>query len=206
LLEDWQWRWSHPKWLIGFSDITSLLLSLAKQGVAGVHGPLLTTLATEPDWSQQRLFDWIEGRSVPSLHGVGWGHGCVTGVLLPVNLTVASSLLGTPIQPNFVNTIVAIEEVSEAPYRVDRMLTQWRLAGLFSQIKGIAIGRFSQCEPAVNIPSFTVTEVLRDRLGDLGIPIVSDLPFGHDGVNAALPVGVQATLDAKAGLLSIDPL
>ncbi|MBW4578123.1 MAG: LD-carboxypeptidase [Tildeniella nuda ZEHNDER 1965/U140] len=204
LLEDWSWKGSDPKWLIGFSDITSLLMSLSLQGISGVHAPLLTTLTAEPEWSVQRLFDWVEGRSLPPLQGTGWGGGQTAGLLLPVNLTVATNLLGTPVQPDFADTILALEDVGEAPYRIDRMLTQWRLCGALKHVKGIALGRFSQCDPPANIPSFTVAEVLRDRLGDLGIPIVSELPFGHDGANAALPVGIMAHLDGDRGLLSID--
>ncbi|MGA7935924.1 MAG: LD-carboxypeptidase [Kovacikia sp.] len=202
LLEDWTWLPTTPKWLVGFSDITSLLLSLSQQGVSGVHGPLLTTLAAEPAWSVQRLFDWVEGRSLAPLEGVGWGGGQTTGILLPVNLTVATHVLSTPVQPDFSNVILALEDVGEAPYRIDRMLTQWRLGGFLKQIKGIALGRFSQCNPPPNIPSFTVEEVLRDRLGDLGIPIISDLPFGHDGSNAALPVGGMVEMNGDRGTLS----
>ncbi len=204
LLEEWFWVAVEPKWLIGFSDITSLLLSLCQHSVSGVHGPLLTTLATEPEWSVERLFDWVEGRSLAPLQGVGWGGGQTSGWLLPVNLTVATNLLGTPIMPPLSNIILALEDVGEAPYRIDRMLTQWRLCGALKQVKGIALGRFSQCDPPAHIPSFTVQEVLRDRLGDLGIPIVSELPFGHDGPNAALPVGIMAHLDGDRGLLSLD--
>ncbi|UBF24133.1 LD-carboxypeptidase [Kovacikia minuta CCNUW1] len=202
LLEEWSWLPTKPRWLIGFSDITSLLLSLSQQGISGVHGPLLTTLAAEPDWSIQRLFDWVEGRPLAPLKGEGWGGGQTSGILLPVNLTVATHLLGTPIQPNFSNVVLALEDVSEAPYRIDRMLTQWRLCGFLKQIKGIALGRFSQCNPPANVPSFTVEEVLRDRLSDLNIPIISHLPFGHDGPNAALPVGVRVEIDGDRGILS----
>jgi muramoyltetrapeptide carboxypeptidase len=204
LLEDWRWPPAPPKWLIGFSDITSLLWSQYQQGVVGVHGPVLTTLGTEPDWSVQRLFDWVEGRMPPPLTGIGWGQGQAQGILLPANLTVATHLLGTPIQPALEGVILALEDVTEAPYRIDRMLTQWRLCGALAQIKGIALGRFSQCQAPAQIPSFTVEEVLRDRLGDLGIPIVSDLPFGHNGVNAALPVGVPACLDGDRGTLTLE--
>lgn len=203
LLESWQWQLPEPKWLIGFSDITSLLWSLSRKGISGVHAPLLTTLSTEPDWSVQRLFDWVEGRSIDLLQGQGWGWGQTTGILLPANLTVATHLLGTSAQPNLEGTILAFEDVSEAPYRIDRMLTHWRMMGAFNSVKGIALGRFSQCDPPSDIPSFTVIEVLRDRLSDLGIPIVADLPFGHDGVNAALPVGLQAELDGDRGTLRI---
>ncbi|WP_449417015.1 S66 peptidase family protein [Phormidium nigroviride] len=190
------------KWLIGFSDITALLWSQAHLGIWGVHGPLLTTLASEPDWSVERLFDLVEGRALKPLQGKGWGGGRATGVLLPANLTVATHLLGTPYQPDLTNAILAFEDVTEAPYRIDRMLTQWRMMGAFSGVRGIALGRFSRCEPTADIPSFTVEEVLCDRLADLNIPIVSDLPFGHDGPNAALPVGIPAQLDGDSGILS----
>ena len=204
LLEDWQWVGNDRKWLIGFSDITALLMSLSLQGVSGVHGPLLTTLAAEPEWSRQRLWDWVAGRPLAPLQGKGWGNGSAVGLLLPINLTVATHLLGTAHQPDLTNVVLAIEDVGEAPYRIDRMLTQWRLTGALRQIKGMAIGRFSQCQPPGNIPSFTVEEVLRDRLEDLGLPIVAELPFGHDGENAALPVGVAVRLDSDRGTLSWD--
>ncbi|EGJ34838.1 uncharacterized microcin family protein [Moorena producens 3L] len=205
LLEDWTWPEQWPeqlKWLIGFSDITALLWSLGQIGVSGVHGPLLTTIAGEPEWSLNRLFDWVEGRPIAPLKGVGWGGGKVSGVLLPANLTVATHLLGTPLQPSLSGVILALEDVTEAPYRIDRMLTQWRMIGAMAGVKGIALGRFSRCAPPKDVPSWTVEEVLRDRIWDLGIPVVSDLPFGHDGVNAALPVGQLVELDAEVGTLS----
>jgi len=190
-----------PKWLIGFSDITALLWNHDKLGIWGVHGPLLATLGAEPDWSVDRLFDCVEGRPLASLSGKGWGGGRATGRLFPANLTVATHLLGTPYQPDLTGAILAFEDVSEAPYRVDRMLTTWRMAGAFAGVRGIALGRFSRCEVDSKIPSFSIEEVLRDRLSDLNIPIVSDLPFGHDGANAALPMGMIASLNAESGLL-----
>ncbi len=203
LLEDWDWPTGINKWLIGFSDITSLLWSYAQQKVAGVHGSVLTTLGQEPDWSVQRLFDLVEGRSLPPLTGKSWVGGVVQGLLLPANLTVATHLLGTLQQPDLTGVILALEDVGEAPYRIDRMLTYWRSLGILPRLNGIALGRFSQCQAPPEIPSFTVEEVLRDRLSVLGIPLVADLPFGHDGVNAALPVGVPAWLDGDRGILSL---
>jgi len=204
ILENWVWPPDSSKWLIGFSDITALLWSLSTVGISGIHGPVLTTLATEPDWSIQRLFDWVEGRALAPLSGKGWGGGKVNGILLPANLTVATHLLGTPVQPQLDHIILALEDVTEAPYRIDRLLTQWRLSGALSKVRGIALGRFSRCEVPPNIPSLTIEEVLRDRLDDLNIPIVSNLPFGHDGPNATLPVGILVELDADKGILSIN--
>jgi len=205
ILENWHWQQNSilPKWLIGFSDITALLWSLYNIGISSVHGPVMTTLADEPDWSIERLFNWVEGRDINPLKGYGWGGGIATGILLPGNLTVATHLLSTPMQPNFDGVILALEDVTEVPYRIDRMLTQWRLSGSLAKLRGIALGGFTRCQAPPNVPSFSVEEVLRDRLGDLGIPVVSHLPFGHDSPNAALPVGVEVTLDADEGILKI---
>ncbi|MEL7071318.1 MAG: LD-carboxypeptidase [Cyanobacteria bacterium J06581_3] len=222
LLEDWVWpqlgESATPKWLVGFSDITSLLWSGAKQGIAGVHGPVLTTLADEPTWSQDRLFRWIEHHEIAPLVGKGWAPQRISqaasqdgammqrhqasGLLLPGNLCVATHILGTAAEPDLTDVILAFEDVGEAPYRLDRMLTQWRAMGKLRQVQGVALGRFSGWAATDDSPTLSVEEVMRDRLQDLGIPIVSDLPFGHDGVNAALPVGLPALLDAETGTLS----
>ncbi len=205
LLEGWDWPLTAtPKWLIGFSDITSLLWSLSIQGISGVHGPVLTTLAAEPTWSIARLFNWVEHHQIAPIQGRGWAElGCggqASGRLFPGNLCVATHLLGTPAEPDLTDVILAFEDVGEAPYCLDRMLTQWRSTGKLKRVKGVALGRFSGWQTASG-PTLSVEEVMRDRLSDLGIPIVSDLPFGHDGENAALPVGLPVQLDADAGKL-----
>ena len=204
LLENWDWKTAgeQKKWVVGFSDATGLLWSLAAAGIASIHAAVLTTLAAEPDWSLQRLFDCLAGRPLSPLSGRGWGGGKGLGWLLPANLTVATHLLCTPLQPDLEGAILALEDVTEAPYRLDRLLTQWRMSGAFRGVRGIALGRFSRCDPPLGSQSWTVVEVLQDRLADLGIPIVSDLPFGHDGPNAALPVGCPVLLDGDSGTLS----
>ncbi|WP_338430831.1 LD-carboxypeptidase [Synechococcus elongatus] len=183
-----------PKWLIGFSDITTLLWTLTRQHRGAVHAPVLTTLAAEPPRSLQRLWDCLQGKPLEPLTGSVWVPGTAEGSIYPANLTVATHLLGTPWLPDLRGAILAIEDVSEQPYRLDRLLTQWRLSGQLQQLAGIAVGRFSQCDPPSDRPSFSVEAVLRDRLSDLGIPVLADLPFGHDGENAALPVGAIARI------------
>ncbi|MDR9404873.1 MAG: LD-carboxypeptidase [Halothece sp. Uz-M2-17] len=204
LLEKWSWEMSvTPKWLIGFSDITALLWSLYNQRIIGLHAPVLTTLAEEPNWSIERLFTYLEQGKLLPLEGEGWGGGRVTGRLLPANLTVATHLLRTPLEPSLEGVILALEDVTEAPYRIDRMLTQWRLSGVLDQIGGLALGRFSRCDPPAGSVSWSVEEVLRDRAVDLNCPIVSNLPFGHDSPNAVLPVGEIMTLDGDQGTLTL---
>jgi muramoyltetrapeptide carboxypeptidase len=211
LLEDWSWHPKkaidkigddQPKWLIGFSDVTSLLWSLASAGISSLHAPVLTSLAKEPEWAIARMFNYLETGQLEALQGKATNTGRACGILLPANLTVATHLLKTSIQPDFKEAILALEDVTEYPYRIDRMLTQWRMMGVFKHIKGIALGRFSRCEPYPGTNSWTISEVLRDRLEDLNIPLVFDLPFGHDGTNAALPVGRPVCLDGDRGQLS----
>ena len=192
---------ANPKWLIGFSDITSLLWAWAMKGISGIHGPVLTTLGDEPEWSKQRLFDWVEGGTIAPLFGEGWGGSTASGLLLPANLTVATHLLGTSVQPELDGVVLALEDVGEAPYRLDRLLTHWRMTGALTQVAGIALGRFSSCEVPEGYPSLSVEDLLRDRLSDLGIPVVSGLAFGHEGENAALPVGIKVSLNGDLGRL-----
>lgn len=193
-----------PGWLLGFSDVTSLLWARLARGLGGgVHGPLLTTLAAEPAWSQERLRQLLFGEPIADLTGQTWQGGVATGPLLVANLTVATHLLGTRHCPPLAGAILVLEDVGEAPYRLDRMLTHWRLSGALGQLAGLAFGRFDGCEDPDG-EGFSSLEVLRERSGDLGIPVLAGLPLGHgEAGNAALPLGVMARLDASAGRLSL---
>ncbi|MFM7312193.1 MAG: LD-carboxypeptidase [Cyanobium sp.] len=199
---------AEPGWLLGFSDVTSLLFDRVAQGQGGgVHGPLLTTLAAEPEWSRERLRALLFGDAVPPLHGQSWQGGRAVGPLLVANLTVATHLLGTPHLPPLAGAILVLEDVGEAPYRIERMLTHWRLCGALQQLGGLAFGGFSGCEddsderPAER--RFSLEQVLRERSDDLGIPVVGGLPVGHIAGNAALPLGVRACLDGDRAELSL---
>lgn len=205
LLENWDWKIDQvtPKWLIGFSDITSLLWSLGTVGIGSIHGPVLITLPQESPASLAHLFKLVRGEAVVPLQGKSWVSGKAEGILLPANLNVATHLLNTPLQPNLKDVILALEDVTEAPYSIDRMLTHWRLCGALEKVKGIALGRFSQCDELGADDSFSTLRVLGDRLKDLGIPIVAELPFGHGGVNFSLISGASTTIDADKGILDI---
>jgi len=197
-------------WLLGFSDVTSLLWQRVAQGQGGaVHGPLLTTLAAEPAWSVERLRALLFGEAVPDLEAVGWRGGVAEGPLLVANLTVATHLLGTPHLPALRGAILVLEDVGEAPYRIERMLTHWRLCGALQQLAGLAFGSFQGCDEAdgrAEEPAdhrFSLEQVLRERSLDLGIPVVAHLPVGHQSGNAALPLGVRARLDGGRGHLAL---
>jgi muramoyltetrapeptide carboxypeptidase len=197
-------------WLLGFSDVTSLLWDRVKQGKGGgVHGPLLTTLAAEPAWSIERLRALLFGEPVPDLEAVGWRGGVAEGPLLVANLTVATHLLGTPHLPALRGAILVFEDVGEAPYRIERMLTHWRLSGALQQLAGIGFGSFEgwrEADGRADGPAdhrFDLDQVLRERTLDLGIPVVAHLPVGHAPGNAALPLGRPARLDGGRGHLGL---
>jgi muramoyltetrapeptide carboxypeptidase len=168
---------------------------------------MLTTLAAEPEWSQQRLRGLLFGEPMADLAGEAWCPGLAEGPLLVANLTVATHLLGTPHLPNLDGAILILEDVGEAPYRIERMLTHWRLGGALQRLAGIGLGSFSGCSAPTSAErsSFSLEEVLRERTADLGIPVVAGLPVGHGDCNAALPLGVRALLDGTAGRLALLP-
>ncbi len=199
-----------PGWLLGFSDVTSLLWDRVARGQGGgIHGPLLTTLAAEPEWSQERLRRLLFGEPLADLEGESWMGGVAEGPLLVANLTVATHLLGTPHLPDLNGTILILEDVGEAPYRIDRMLTHWRLVGALRRLGGIGFGSFLDCDDAPRRAEgprehrFSLEEVLRERTADLGVPVVGGLAVGHAPGNAALPLGVAARLDGRRGRLSL---
>ena len=193
------------RWLLGFSDVTSLLWARQAAGrTGGIHGPMVTTLAAEPDWSQQRLRDLLFGAPVAPLQGEGWCGGAAEGPLLVGNLTVATHLLGTAHLPPLNGAVLVLEDVGEAPYRIDRLLTHWRLCGALQKLAAIGFGSFSDCDDPESPTPLEL--VLRERTADLGIPVLAGLPVGHTAGNAALPLGVRARLDADAGRLELLPL
>jgi muramoyltetrapeptide carboxypeptidase len=191
------------QWLLGYSDVTSLLWARQAAGIAGgIHGPMLTSLAAEPSWSQERLRQLLFGEPLPALAGTPWVSGVAEGPLLVGNLTVATHLLGTAHLPELRGAVLVLEDIGEAPYRLDRMLTHWRLSGALQQLAGIGFGSFSDCSDADDATD-TWRAVLQERTSDLGIPVLADLPVGHEPGNAALALGQRVQLDATRGELVV---
>lgn len=193
------------KWCLGFSDTSSLLLAQWAAGLPGaVHG---SSGGDDRQW--QRTVDLLTGRPVAPLKGTALRSvrasqlSRVSGPLVVTNLTVATHLIGTPWFPDLRGAVLVLEDVGEAPYRVDRMLTQWRSAGLLKAVVGIGCGRFSWAEDDILPGDFSMEEVLEERLGDLGIPVLLDLPVGHGRPNMALPLGRRAVLDTKRASLTL---
>lgn len=203
-----------PKLLLGFSDVTALLAwSLAQVGLASVHGPVVTQLATIGVDDHERLALLLAGEDPGALSaetGAILHGGVVEGPLFAGNLEVLRSLVGTRAFPDLSGCILALEEVGERPYRIDRMLTQLLTSGVLRGVRGVAVGQLTNCEePATGNPeSPTAEEVVLERLGVLGVPVATGFPFGHaPDRHAALPVGSRVRLDAEnAALTMLEPL
>ena len=126
----------------------------------------------------------------------------MTGTLLGGNLCLLSASMGTHDLPDLDGAILLLEEVGEPPYKIDRMLTQLRRSGVLRGLAGVAVGQFTDCADGWEV---TVADVLTERLGDLGVPVLGGLPIGHGKDQLAVPVGVPATLDADALTLTVEP-
>jgi muramoyltetrapeptide carboxypeptidase len=190
---------AQPRWLVGFSDASALLLAWMAAGLGGaVHGSCSSDGAA---WA--RLQALLRGQPLEPLQGKGWSGGISTGPLVVTNLTVATHLIGTPWLPDLRGCVLVIEDTGEAPYRIDRLLTHWRSAGLLKAVAGVGVGRFSWKEEDVLPGDLSMEEVLRDRLLDLGVPVVGHLSVGHGQPNLALPLGRLAQLDGQRGTLSL---
>ncbi len=209
---------AQPKLLVGFSDITALHLAFAaRAGFATIHGPnagaswskftldhfrrlafdgaaptLANPLATEDRLVQRR---WRTQTITP---------GIATGRLLGGNLTVLSSLVGTPFLPDFSGAILFLEDVDEAEYRIDRMLTQLSLAGVLRRVAGVVFGQCTNCRATgPSIGGFTLADVLRQHLQPLGVPVFQGALFGHVDDQFSLPVGIRAEINATTGTIRI---
>jgi muramoyltetrapeptide carboxypeptidase len=134
---------------------------------------------------------------VQSLH-----KGNASGRLLGGNLSLIVAMLGTKYQPNFKNSLLFIEEITEEPYRVDRMMTHLRNASVYKKAAGMLLGQFTDCVPADKTkPSHTTEEILAHEAKLFAKPALANLPFGHVAKKMTLPFGVRARMDADNGTL-----
>jgi muramoyltetrapeptide carboxypeptidase len=214
----------NPKPFIGYSDITGTLNAIHRlTGLVTFHGPLADSTMSEYSLAAFRkvLMDGAAGRIAepppfaPREGAVDrenrvWklAGGKARGRLVGGNISVFSTLVGTPFEPELKGRILFLEEVGEDPYRIDRYLTQFLLTGKLAGLAGVALGKFSDCGPNPEhgnsvLGSWNWQEVCADRFGKLGIPVVAGLCFGHIRDKATVPLGVMAELDGDAGTLTL---
>jgi muramoyltetrapeptide carboxypeptidase len=210
---------NNPKPFIGFSDVTALHYAIYKNSnLITFHGPV--SISTFSSFSVRNfesvlLNPTFELELLNSTTGNNYNpygisvisEGISRGELAGGNLSIVVSLIGTEYDIDFSDKIIFLEEFLEEPYRIDRMLTQMIQAGKFRNAAGIALGVFKMCEPNKTNPSFngsfTLIEVLKDRLGNLGIPVIYGLSFGHVADKFTLPFGIKAELNTETKKLKL---
>ncbi len=207
----------NPKIFIGYSDITALHTAIFQNtGLVTFHGP--GALSGYSDYVKDHVLNVISNPSDNYKIEISPSNaanetsvfktqtitpGKAVGELIGGNLSLLAAMTGTPFGlRNMKGKILFIEDVGEAPYRIDRMLTQLLQNFDMKQISAIALGIFSGCE-AKDENSQSLMEVLKDRLGNLGIPVIYGLSFGHIGDQCTLPVGIKAELDAENATITL---
>lgn len=191
-----------PRLLIGFSDVTALLLDLHRRtGLVTVHGPMVASLAEADPASAEHLRGLLTGQPVfpvspGNLRPIHSGRA--EGPLWGGNLTLIVHLLALGRLPDPRGAVLFLEDVDEAPYRLDRHLTTLKLAGIFEACAGVLLGDFKNCGP-----DDRVDELLKDIFKGFPGPVVAGFPLGHNARNLALPIGPRAVLDADQGSLDV---
>ncbi len=204
---------ANPKLFIGFSDITGLHMALGKKcNLVTFHSPNpmwglgshsnLHPFSAKYFWrnllaTENQSADGSEGfvYEIPSHRPMGYySAGTAEGELCGGNLTLVASLTGTDYQLETDGKILFLEDVREAPYRIDRMLRQMKLTGQLDSLAGVILGQFRKCENDGDDPSLTLQEVFLDYFGDVDYPVVNLFPAGHVTQNATLPFGVRVRI------------
>jgi len=187
-----------PIALVGHSDFTALQLALyAKSGLCTFSGPLLADLGAEPrsDFSWNQFWATLTAPTA----GMAWSAADAAGIdvqgpLWGGNLAVLCSLLGTPYFPQIDGGILFVEDIGEAPYRIERMLYQLQLSGVLGRQQALLLGSFSQCRPGARDNGYDLADALARIRAAAGIPVVDGLPHGHAVEQLTLPFGGAARL------------
>jgi muramoyltetrapeptide carboxypeptidase len=208
----------NPKILIGYSDITALLNAIyQKTGLICFHGPVGATPFTPYNVEnlQNVLMNPVASLSIKNaavnLEKTEQGYapviingGKANGKLIGGNLCLLAAMAGTPFQVDLKNKLVFMEDVGEKPYRIDRMLTQLLHSSNLAQAKGIILGVFEDCQPKDEQYSLSLIDTLKDRLGNLNIPVLYGFSFGHIQNMCTFPVGINASFDADAMTVTLE--
>ncbi len=190
----------NPKILIGFSDVSVLLNAIhAKTGLIGFHGPNLCSLSRLKKSSIELFFSTITRQQPDDIQPAGLEvikSGNATGFLMGGNLASLTHMIGTPFEPNWNGAVLFLEDINEAPYRLDRMLTQIALSGRLDHVKGIILGEFTGCGD-VEMVWNRVLELIQAK----DIPVWGNFPLGHGQNNWLLPIGINVAMNSdNAGL------
>ena len=193
----------HPKWIVGYSDITALLLQLEKEGLACVHGLLGAQFGAEgAAGSATALLAFLRSGQLPVLTATPTAYnrqGNTSGSLFGGNLALLAAIAGTATQPAVAGKILFLEEIGEPLYAIDRMMTQLQRAGMLTGVAGIVCGQFSHINQNEGNPFLESYQEIILRHAPAGVPVAFGFDFGHDLPNMPLVLGATAELVVGEG-------
>ncbi|MCB9890199.1 MAG: LD-carboxypeptidase [Planctomycetes bacterium] len=201
---DWTKLAKDPKPILGYSDVTALLAAAWREiGLVGFHGPMVaTTKSHAMDDREVQLQHRLltDGATIPRLESASVPHALTEGIaegrLVGGNLSLVQALIGTPWEIESRGALLFLEDVGEAPYRIDRMLTQLSQARVFEKCAGVILGDFHVPRTELGHEDARVIAIFRDRLTRLKVPVAHGFAFGHRPRSLTLPFGVRARLVA----------
>ncbi len=192
----------NPKPIVGYSDITALLMAIHKRtGLITFHGSMVKDSFEGKSQNLTSVLALVSNAGplrVSLEEGEVLRSGRAQGALLGGNLSLLCRLIGTPYLPSLNGALLFMEERGESLYRVDRMLTHLRLSGLLDDVGALMAGDFAECGDTASIK-----ELLLESTGDLDIPVVTGMPVGHGAMNCAVPIGLRATIDTDTMTLTV---
>ena len=195
----WERFAERPKPIVGFSDVTALHIAANARGIATIHGPNVTGLGRSISASERAsLIAALDGEALApwtELEPIVASNAPARGLVVGGNLALVQAMAAANRLEIPRGAIVVLEDVTERPYRIDRMLTSLLLGGHLAKASAIVFGGFTQCDPGPD--GVTVEEVLRDRTSALGLPIVAGAPFGHGAPNHSFGLGREAVLQGR---------
>jgi muramoyltetrapeptide carboxypeptidase len=203
-----------PKIVVGYSDLTALQLALFKRtGLVTFSGPMVGVEMWDSidPFTEEHFWRVITSKArigllpnPPEAPFSFFNKGGARGRILGGNFALVMSLMGTPYLPELRTSLLVLEDVDEAPHRVDRMFMQLRHAGILKKIAGLILGRFVDCVPSdPSTPHLTVEQVLQEAAQSIKCPIMMNLQYGHIPKKLTLPFGVQALLDTRRERLEV---
>ncbi|MBP5372370.1 MAG: LD-carboxypeptidase [Bacteroidales bacterium] len=196
----------HPKWIVGFSDITVLHAKLQSLGIESIHGTMAKSFSAVTEKSLKSLHDTLFGKYSQTLKSTKSKFnraGKCKGELIGGNLSMLYSMRGVPFEYDYTGKILFIEDLNEYLYHIDRMIQNLKHSGILSRINGLVVGTMSGMKNGVDEYAGSIEEIILDAVSEYNYPVMFDFPSGHEAENHAMIFGAQHKMNVEGTRLTV---
>ncbi len=196
----------HPKWIVGFSDITVLHAKIQSIGVESIHGTMAKSFSSVTEKSLKSLHDTLFGKYSQTLKSTKSKFnraGKCKGELIGGNLSMLYSMRGVPFEYDYTGKILFIEDLNEYLYHIDRMIQNLKHSGILSRINGLIVGTMSGMKNGVDEYAGSIEEIILDAVSEYDYPVMFDFPSGHEAENHAMIFGAQHKMNVEGTRLTV---